>query len=75
MRRHIESRRTGWGQWCARWRQWCVSGPSVLRRVAGFPDYPAYLEHCRRAGHAPRLSERQFLDAYFTARARPTRCC
>jgi len=52
-----------------------VAGPAVLRRIAGFPDYPSYLEHCRRAGHPPRLSERQFLDAYFTARARPTRCC
>src|SRR5437867_13154573 len=27
----------------------------VLRRMFGMPDYEAYLEHCRAAGHAPTL--------------------
>jgi uncharacterized short protein YbdD (DUF466 family) len=43
--------------------------------VLGFPDYARYLEHCQRAGHPPRLSEREFLDEFFAARGRAPRCC
>ncbi len=61
----------------ARTRLWRVlaAAPRVLRRILGAPDYAAYLDHCRRAGHPPRLSERQFVDATFAARGRAPRCC
>jgi len=35
---------------------------SVLRQILGAPDYQAYLEHCRAAGHEPALSERQYVE-------------
>lgn len=47
----------------------------VLRRVVGAPDYGAYLEHCRAAGHAPRLSEREYVAAFFESKGRGVRCC
>jgi len=46
----------------------------VLRRVAGAPDYQGYLEHCRRAGHPPRLDERSYVREFFETK-RPSRCC
>jgi uncharacterized short protein YbdD (DUF466 family) len=50
--------------------------PRAWRRVLGAPDYASYLEHCRRAGHAPEVGERAYLDAWFAARGRsPHRCC
>lgn len=49
--------------------------PRALRQMLGFPDYAGYLEHCRRAGHAPRLTEREFVAAFFAARGRTPRCC
>lgn len=45
------------------------------RQILGGPDYAGYLEHCQRAGHPPRLTEREFLDACFAARERTPRCC
>lgn len=47
----------------------------VFRRLLGAPDYEAYLEHCRRAGHAPRLTEREFVAQAFEAKAHGPRCC
>jgi len=41
----------------------------------GMPDYDAYLEHCRRAGHAPRLTEEQYLKEFFESKGKGVRCC
>ena len=51
---------------------------SLLKRLAGMPDYPAYLEHQRAChpGEAP-LSEREFYDRYLETRygGAGSRCC
>jgi uncharacterized short protein YbdD (DUF466 family) len=51
---------------------------SVIRRIAGMPDYPAHLEHLRRC-HPERAlpSEREFYEEFVRARYAdgPTRCC
>ena len=47
----------------------------VLRRLFGMPDYNAYLEHCCRAGHPPRLTEREFVAEFFASKGTGTRCC
>ena len=47
----------------------------VLRRILGAPDYDGYLEHCRVAGHEPRLSEREFVAEFFEAKGKGVRCC
>jgi uncharacterized short protein YbdD (DUF466 family) len=47
----------------------------ALRRMFGMPDYDAYLEHCRAAGHEPRLSEREFVAEFFEAKGKGVRCC
>lgn len=57
--------------WLARWL-------TVVRRVAGMPDYAAYLEHRRR--HHPNdalPTEREYYAEYVAARYgdSPTRCC
>jgi len=62
-------------RWLAGWRRWRRTAPAVWRRIAGWPDYAAYLEHCRHAGHPPRLSESEFLEDFFRARAGTSRCC
>ena len=46
-----------------------------LRRMFGMPDYEAYLAHCRVAGHPPRLSEREYVAAFFEAKGKGVRCC
>lgn len=51
---------------------------ATLRRVAGMPDYQAYLAH--HASHHPQTapqSEREFFAAFVAARYGngPTRCC
>jgi len=49
-----------------------------LRRIAGMPDYPAYLEHLRlHHPETPAPGERQFYEEYLEARYGdgPTRCC
>jgi uncharacterized short protein YbdD (DUF466 family) len=70
MRRETEGgravRRTG-GRWLRLVR--------VLRRIIGAPDYGAYLEHCDAAGHAPRLSEREYVDQFFESKGKGVRCC
>jgi len=47
----------------------------VLRRIIGAPDYEAYLEHCRAAGHAPRLDEREYVAEFFESKGKGVRCC
>jgi len=47
----------------------------VLRRIIGAPDYDAYLEHCRAAGHAPRLAEKEYVAQFFEAKGKGVRCC
>ena len=47
----------------------------VLRRILGAPDYEAYLEHCRVAGHAPTLGEREYVAQFFEAKGKGVRCC
>jgi uncharacterized short protein YbdD (DUF466 family) len=51
---------------------------SLLRRLAGMPDYAAYLDHARRCHPgAPVLSERDHFREYLRARYAdgPSRCC
>jgi uncharacterized short protein YbdD (DUF466 family) len=51
---------------------------TLLRRLAGMPDYAAYVEHARRCHpEAPLLSERDFFRDYLRARYAdgPSRCC
>lgn len=51
---------------------------SAIRKIAGMPDYPAYLEHLRRC-HPERAvpSEREFYEEFVRSRYAdgPTRCC
>jgi len=50
----------------------------VVRRIAGMPDYAAYVEHMRRC-HPERAvpDERAFYEEFLRARYEggPTRCC
>jgi uncharacterized short protein YbdD (DUF466 family) len=50
----------------------------LLRRIAGMPDYRAYVEHVRRC-HPERAlpTEREYFEQYLAARYGdgPTRCC
>ena len=46
-----------------------------VRRIVGAPDYEFYLEHCRLAGHPPRLSEREYVREFFEAKGKGVRCC
>jgi len=47
----------------------------VLRRIIGAPDYAAYLEHCRAAGHAPKVGEREYVAQFFESKGNSVRCC
>ncbi len=47
----------------------------VLRRMFGMPDYEAYLEHCRAAGHPPTLDEREYVAEFFESKGKGVRCC
>ncbi len=47
----------------------------VLRQIIGAPDYQAYLEHCRTAGHPPRLGEREYVEEFFASKGKGVRCC
>lgn len=57
---------------------WLHRALGALRRIAGMPDYAAYLAHVaeRHPGRAP-LSEREFFAEYLRGRYEggPTRCC
>lgn len=51
---------------------------SVIRRIAGMPDYAAHLDHLRRCHpERPIPSERQFYNDFIRTRYGdgPTRCC
>lgn len=51
---------------------------TALRRVAGMPDYAAFMEHhCRHHPGEPMPTEREYYARYVTARYgdSPTRCC
>lgn len=56
-------------------RRFLTRAARVVRRVIGAPDYAAYVEHCREAGHPPRLTEREFVDQSFQAKGGDVRCC
>lgn len=47
----------------------------ILRQLFGAPDYGAYLEHCRHAGHPPLLNEREYVSEFFERKGRTARCC
>ncbi|HKV69843.1 MAG TPA: CstA-like transporter-associated (seleno)protein [Gemmatimonadales bacterium] len=47
----------------------------ALRRIVGAPDYEAYLDHCRRAGHPPLLDEQAYIREFFDRKGARTRCC
>jgi len=46
----------------------------LIRRIVGAPDYEGYLEHCRLAGHPPRLTEREYVKQFFETKG-AVRCC
>ena len=48
---------------------------AVLRRVIGAPDYAVYLAHCRNAGHAVHLTEREYVQEFYEAKGKTVRCC
>jgi uncharacterized short protein YbdD (DUF466 family) len=51
---------------------------SVIRQVAGMPDYEAHLEHLRRCHpERPVPTEREFFEQWVQARYREggSRCC
>lgn len=47
----------------------------ALRRIIGAPDYGAYPDHCRAAGHEPNLREREYVAQFFEAKGNGVRCC
>ena len=47
----------------------------VWRRIVGAPDYQAYVEHCRTAGHPVGLTEDQYVKEFFEAKGKGVRCC
>jgi uncharacterized short protein YbdD (DUF466 family) len=65
--------RSGW------WRTDLTSTVlTMVRRIAGMPDYDSHIEHLRR--HHPLAeipTQRQFYDEFLKARYgdSPTRCC
>jgi len=54
---------------------WFTRAARVTRRIVGAPDYQAYVEHCRAAGHVPPLGEREYVAQFFEAKGRGVRCC
>jgi len=62
----------------ARGREMLERAIGIVRRVAGMPDYEAYVAHLRRCHpERPVPSERRFYDEYVKQRYGdgPTRCC
>ena len=47
----------------------------AVRRIVGAPDYDAYLDHCARVGHPPRLTEKEYVAQFFEAKGKGVRCC
>ena len=62
----------------ARGRETVAGFLAAVRRVAGMPDYDAYLEHLWRC-HPDRLvpTEREYFETFLRTRYGdgPTRCC
>ena len=61
-----------------RWRERVAVAIGAMRRVAGMPDYGAYLEHLHRCHPGrPLPSEREYFEQFVAARYGdgPTRCC
>ena len=59
-------------------RGWMVRCLTAVRRMAGMPDYAAYVEHRRRHHAGEALpTEREYYAEYVAARYgdSPTRCC
>jgi uncharacterized short protein YbdD (DUF466 family) len=54
---------------------WLTRAARVAWTIVGAPDYKAYLEHCRLAGHAPTLGEREYVAQFFESKGRGVRCC
>jgi uncharacterized short protein YbdD (DUF466 family) len=66
------------GRLWARIRRWLAAVPGGARRVAGMPDYAAYLDHLRRCHPGqPLPSEKEYFELYTRSRYGdgPTRCC
>ncbi len=59
------------GRTVGRWRRL----RRIVRQLFGAPDYEAYLEHCRQAGHPPRLTEREYVAQFFESKGKGVRCC
>jgi uncharacterized short protein YbdD (DUF466 family) len=58
-------------------RGWSQIG-SLIRRIAGMPDYAAHLEHLHRSHPgSPVPTEREFYEEFVRSRYEdgPTRCC
>ena len=70
MRRETE-RETGSGKR----ETWFTRARRVVRQFLGAPDYEAYLAHCCRVGHPPRLAEEQYLKEFFESKGKGVRCC
>ena len=71
MRRETEKREEGRGK-----RQGALPRLArALRQIVGAPDYKAYLEHCRIAGHSVQLTEREYVKEFFEAKGKRVRCC
>ena len=47
----------------------------LARQIIGAPDYDAYLDHCRAAGHPPTLTERAYVAEFFESKGKGVRCC
>jgi uncharacterized short protein YbdD (DUF466 family) len=50
----------------------------VVRRIAGMPDYKAFVEHVQRCHPGQRIpTEREYYEAYIESRygGGATRCC
>jgi uncharacterized short protein YbdD (DUF466 family) len=47
----------------------------VVRQLFGAPDYAAYLDHCRSAGHPALLTEREYVAEFFERKGHTARCC
>lgn len=55
-----------------------ASVANTIRRIAGMPDYQAYIAHLRAVHPGfPIPTERQYFDEYLKGRyeSGPTRCC
>ena len=47
----------------------------TLRQLFGAPDYGAYVDHCGKAGHPVRLTEKEYVKEFFERKGTQVRCC